>query len=186
MKGPGLQIDLDVRRAWKCPTCGRVLRLGLEVTAPRCFCVRDGVRMKLIEDPQWGRKLLRPEVRAVLERIQAGEEFPRLPSSIPSDSQAVPREAQPGDEGLRPGNRPQRPDRSAHRSNRPPREAPPPDRERPSAPQTSVTKAASNIDASTPPPPAAKPAFPESPDDFGAGLGIEDEDSVSPPPRSGG
>jgi hypothetical protein len=173
MKGPGLRIDIDVRRAWKCPTCGRVLRLGLEVTAPRCFCVRDGVRMKLLEDPQWGKKLLRPEVRAVLERIQAGEAFPRLQSVIPSDSPAIQSEGQSGDESVRPSNRPRRPERSERRSDRPPREAPPSDRALPAAPPASVADVAPGLGDSTPSR-TEKRALPDASDDFGAGLGMED------------
>ena len=50
MKGPGLRIDLDVRRVWRCPACGRELRLGGGVTAVLCDCRRsDPPRMQLVE-----------------------------------------------------------------------------------------------------------------------------------------
>ena len=38
MKGPGLRIDLDVRRVWKCAKCGRIARTSGQVTAQRCGC----------------------------------------------------------------------------------------------------------------------------------------------------
>ncbi len=44
MKGPGLRLDLDVRRVWRCEKCGRIARTPGQVTAQRCGCT---------EPPQW-------------------------------------------------------------------------------------------------------------------------------------
>jgi hypothetical protein len=50
MKGPGIRIDLDVRRLWKCPQCGREMKATGVVTSRLCpasGCL--GVWMKLVE-----------------------------------------------------------------------------------------------------------------------------------------
>jgi hypothetical protein len=56
MKGPGMRIDLDVRRVWECPACGRRRRAEGSVTALKCVCQPDGVQMKLIEGRRTVRK----------------------------------------------------------------------------------------------------------------------------------
>jgi hypothetical protein len=55
IKGPGLRLDLDVRRVWQCPQCGRERKAGGEVTALRCRCTADGVLMRLVHEPRSGR-----------------------------------------------------------------------------------------------------------------------------------
>jgi hypothetical protein len=50
MKGPGIRIDLDVRRLWKCPQCSREMKATGVVTSRLCpagGC--EGVWMKLVE-----------------------------------------------------------------------------------------------------------------------------------------
>lgn len=168
MKGPGLRIDVDVRRAWRCPVCGQGQRLAMDITAPRCPCVRDGVPMKLAEGQRPGRLDLRPELRSMLDRIQGGEEFPRLTSPLTSDSEGASRDGGSGGYGgAKSRNRPPRPERSSGYPDRPPREP------RPAEPQVAVTTEA--IAAPAPPPAVAEPPPPSpvSPDedDFGAGLG---------------
>lgn len=86
MKGPGVRIDIEVRRAWRCPVCGQNQRHTMDITHARCGCTREGVPMKLAEEQRPDRKALRPEVRAMLDRIQAGEQFPRMASTGGSDS----------------------------------------------------------------------------------------------------
>jgi|GEM_PF-3540526 len=49
IKGPGLRIEMDVRRCWRCPACGREARVPAWETALRCACRSPGVWMKLIE-----------------------------------------------------------------------------------------------------------------------------------------
>ncbi len=50
MKGPGFRLDLDVRRVWECPACGRRLKRLGNVAQLDCHC-RPGnpVAMRLIE-----------------------------------------------------------------------------------------------------------------------------------------
>lgn len=172
MKGPGLRIDVDVRRAWRCPVCGQGARLPLDITAPRCPCVRDGVPMKLAEGQRPGRLDLRPDLRSMLDRIQGGEEFPRMTSPLSSDSEGAPREAGLGGYGgSKPRNRPPRPERTGGQSDRPPREEP-----RPVTPQSLETPKV--IATPVPPlavsePPSPKPVSPVE-DDFGAGLSADE------------
>lgn len=169
MKGPGLRIDVDVRRAWRCPVCGQSQRLGLGVTAPRCPCVRDGVPMKLTEEQRPDRKALRPELRSMLDRIQAGEEFPRMTSLVSSDAEGGPREGGLGG-GSKPRNRPPRPERSGGSADRPPREP------LSAEPQRSPT--AESTSSPVPPQVAAESSAQTSAlpaeDDFGAGLNAEE------------
>ncbi len=118
MKGPGVRIDIEVRRAWRCPVCGQNQRHTMDITQARCGCTRDGVPMKLAEEQRPDRKALRPEVRAMLDRIQAGEQFPRMASTGASDSD------RPRGEGgdYRSNRRPPRRDQP----DRPPRNSEPP------------------------------------------------------------
>ena len=162
MKGPGLRIEIDVRRAWHCPTCGQNQRWSTDITAPRCFCVRDGVPMKLAEGQRAGRLDLRPELRSVLDRIQGGEEIPRLMSPISAES----------DSGAKSRGRPPRPDRDRDRdrSNELPRESRPQESSDSVMPEptpaspTLTTTAPATLAASIPQPPSP------GEDDFGAGL----------------
>lgn len=164
MKGPGLRIEIDVRRAWRCPTCGQSQRLTMDITAPRCFCVRDGVPMKLVEGQRPDRLDLRPELRSMLDRIQGGEEFARMTSPLTDDS-----ERGSHDGGSRPRDRPPRPERSSGNENRPPREPRPAE-----APQVAVTAEPMAVPVPSQvvaEPPPRSPASPDE-DDFGAGLGV--------------
>lgn len=165
MKGPGLRIEIDVRRAWRCPVCGQGQRLTMDITAPRCLCVRDGVPMKLAEGQRPGRLDLRPELRSMLDRIQGGEEFPRMTSPLTEDSEG----GSGGYGGSKSRNRPPRPERSGGYADRPPREPLPAEE-----PQGEV--AAEPMAAPVPQPQAvanSPPQLPVAPedDDFGAGLG---------------
>ncbi|MFM8580712.1 MAG: hypothetical protein ACKOFW_04310, partial [Planctomycetaceae bacterium] len=38
MKGPGNRVDLDVRRLWRCPRCGREQKAGGQVVSVTCHC----------------------------------------------------------------------------------------------------------------------------------------------------
>ena len=169
MKGPGLRIDVDVRRAWRCPVCGQNQRLTMDITAPRCLCVRDGVPMKLAEGLRPGRLSLRTDLRSMLDRIQGGEEFPRLTSPLTSDSDAGPRDGGSGSYGgAKSRSRPPRPERTGDRNDGPPREPRPQD-----MPSTAT---AEPVRPAAPSPSAAVPSpqpliTRENEDDFGAGIG---------------
>ncbi|QDT44516.1 hypothetical protein Pan241w_46270 [Gimesia alba] len=50
MKGPGLKLDLDVRRLWKCPQTGETIRLSGDVTTKSTQMNGETVFMKLVEE----------------------------------------------------------------------------------------------------------------------------------------
>lgn len=80
MKGPGMRLDLDVRRVWECPECHRQMRSEGQATARMCTCTREGVPMRLIELPR-----PKPTVRVPEPSSSEGEE-PQLadfPTDIP-------------------------------------------------------------------------------------------------------
>lgn len=69
MRGPGLKSTLDVRRLWRCPTCGYERHVGQTTTSVLCFCKDPPVQMKLIE----GKRVVRPEPRPVARFIDESE-----------------------------------------------------------------------------------------------------------------
>ena len=50
IKGPGIRLDLDVRRVWRCPKCQRVLKTAGHITSRRCPI--DGGFMQLDDSAQ--------------------------------------------------------------------------------------------------------------------------------------
>lgn len=167
MKGPGLRIEIDVRREWCCPTCGQHQRWSTEITAPFCFCVRNGVPMMLVEGRRPGRLDLRPELRSVLDRIQGGEEIPRLIPLVSGESEVG------AFGGGKPRGRQPRPERINERSSEPPPEKV----KRLQEPETPApTKRAVTTEGSSP---LARMQTPEE-DEFGAGLGGETAAPKSP------
>src|SRR5262245_59010243 len=50
MRGPGIKLDLDVRRLWTCPECKRQRRLPGDIASPLCPCREGGVVMQLTSD----------------------------------------------------------------------------------------------------------------------------------------
>lgn len=50
MKGPGLKLDLDVRRLWKCPQTGQTIRLSGNVVAKPVEVDGKTVFMQLVEE----------------------------------------------------------------------------------------------------------------------------------------
>lgn len=51
IKGPGLRIKFDAKRAWKCPACGKTVRLVGEITSSQCSCTNPPNWMHLQPDP---------------------------------------------------------------------------------------------------------------------------------------
>lgn len=49
MRGPGVRLDLDVRRVWRCPACQRERRLAGDHTAVRCSCPA-GAWMQIVSE----------------------------------------------------------------------------------------------------------------------------------------
>ncbi len=56
MKGPGLRLDLDIRRLWKCPQTGETIRLSGNTVAKSIQVEGETVFLKLVEEK---RKLYR-------------------------------------------------------------------------------------------------------------------------------
>ncbi|QDU07957.1 hypothetical protein [Gimesia aquarii] len=50
MKGPGLKLDLDVRRLWKCPKTGETIRLSGNVVSKTIQVEGEEIFMKLVEE----------------------------------------------------------------------------------------------------------------------------------------
>jgi len=61
MRGPGVRLDLDVRRVWKCPACQLVRRVSGDLTAIRCHCAGEPW-MQLVDE-----RTSRPRVQQTLE-----------------------------------------------------------------------------------------------------------------------
>jgi hypothetical protein len=157
VKGPGLRIDLDVRRIWRCAKCGKTVRTAVQVVAQRCGCA-DAPWMTL--QPPVKREPFRPPVREPLPEIEAESEKP-VAVSVAAGPQVVepPAAALPAAESAPAGL---------------PAEANPPAAEAELA--TAAPPAAGSGSASVEPAaPEPAPASPPPPDDFGAGL-----DDVSP------
>src|SRR5439155_10295624 len=129
---------------------------------------REGVPMKLVEEPRSPRLALRAEVRAVIDRLQAGEVIPRRVSVLTADRRSD--EGIAGENGGVPPGSNRRPPRQVYRqeSNRPDR--------RETSPAAAAAAAPTNAPPSAPPPPTATP--PEHPDGFAAGL--TDDEPASP------
>ncbi|MFO0919088.1 MAG: hypothetical protein U0872_12335 [Planctomycetaceae bacterium] len=78
MRGPGLKLDLDVRRLWTCPVCHQQRRLPGDHASPLCPCRDGGVLMQLTAD---SRLLRRAERVTPLPYIKQ----PAAPKSPESD-----------------------------------------------------------------------------------------------------
>jgi hypothetical protein len=50
VKGPGLRNDLEIRRTWKCPQCGRTVKYLGNVVATTCSCTDNPIQMQLQPD----------------------------------------------------------------------------------------------------------------------------------------
>ncbi len=72
MKGPGLRLDLDVRRIWRCTKCGKVARTPGQVTAQRCGCTEPAQWMHL--EPAVKKEPFRAPVREHLPEAWELEE----------------------------------------------------------------------------------------------------------------
>ena len=77
VKGPGLRIDLDVRRVWRCAKCGKTVRTPVQVVAQRCNCP-DGPWMTL--QPPVKREPFRPPFREPLPEVEPAPAQPVSPS----------------------------------------------------------------------------------------------------------
>ena len=80
MKGPGMRLDLDVRRVWECPECHKQMRSEGQATSRLCGCTREGVSMRLVELPRPKPTVRVPEpTRAEADETQLAD----FPTDIP-------------------------------------------------------------------------------------------------------
>jgi hypothetical protein len=164
MKGPGLRIDLDVRRVWRCAKCGKTVRTPVQVVAQRCAC-SDAPWMTL--QPPVKREPFRPPVREPLPEIDAAPEHP-VPATFAADvpigepSAAALPAAEPAPDGF-PA------ESSLSVATITPSATEPPA----APPEAAVAEPPASAPSGTEPAPVHSP-----PDDFGAGLG----DIVPEPP----
>ena len=84
MRGPGYKLSGDVRRTWRCPTCGNERKLHGEVTSLHCGC-SQGTWMRIVAE-RWmePRPLQRPsdvEQRPIDFGIEAPPPQPARPEA---------------------------------------------------------------------------------------------------------
>lgn len=155
MRGPGIRLDLDVRRVWRCPQCGKQRRVGGEVTTVTCTC---GKPMQLVEEGR--RRFREPQPLASRELTVASFGLTEEELSRPAAPPRIPAEPRPS------GDAPPTPRRHAA-APRPGRDVPPESDVTPPVPAADraaddLTSVA-NADSSTGP-------APDFEDGFGAGL----------------
>jgi hypothetical protein len=85
VKGPGLRVDLDVRRVWRCAKCGRVVRALGHVTAQRCGCTSDATQWMHLE-PAVEKEPFRAPVREHLPEAWELEESAAAATPSPADA----------------------------------------------------------------------------------------------------
>lgn len=49
MRGPGLRVQTDVRRSWRCPACGQERRIPATIVSVVCPCQTPNLQMRLVE-----------------------------------------------------------------------------------------------------------------------------------------
>ncbi|HUG20182.1 MAG TPA: hypothetical protein VMM56_14450 [Planctomycetaceae bacterium] len=52
MKGPGHRYDIDIRRLWECPECGKQIRLPAQIVHRQCTCHEKKTWMRLVPNPR--------------------------------------------------------------------------------------------------------------------------------------
>ncbi len=123
MKGPGMRLDLDVRRLWRCPSCGAERRTSGDRTVLRCAACSDHPLMALIE----GARPVRPAAQPLDLTIELHPDDVDAPPALPagmttepatgeSRQQSAPERVTPPPRPKQ--SRPERQKRSSKRKNR--------------------------------------------------------------------
>lgn len=81
MRGPGMRLELDMRRTWTCPACGNAQKLGWQATSLRCPCQPGGVPMRLTQDVRPRRTFVIPEFVPIPEPDDVPEPVAPAPTS---------------------------------------------------------------------------------------------------------
>lgn len=105
MKGPGFRLDLDVRRVWECPACGRRLKMAGDVAQVACDCRGEtSPAMRLVERLRRTESPFDHVGYAAQKRIDAAIRKPHGPPLPESDEEreSVPESIVGSDADLRP------------------------------------------------------------------------------------
>ena len=106
MKGPGMRLELDVRRVWRCPTCGRESPFRGGRSAKLCGCTKEGVAMRLVELPR-PKPTVGTRSRIDREHIPELADFPDRHSGQPAAQAAAGRESGKSDAAIEPFDEPE-------------------------------------------------------------------------------
>ncbi|MFN6106417.1 MAG: hypothetical protein ACK5EA_18450, partial [Planctomycetaceae bacterium] len=93
MKGPGVRVDQDVRRFWRCSQCGKVTRTAGRVTTMVCLCTGEPRWMQLEPTPRRPRYVPPPRELEPVEEYSLPPDPPRAASPV---SAAETSESSPG------------------------------------------------------------------------------------------
>lgn len=100
MKGPGFRLDLDVRRLWECPACGKRLKMPGEVTQLACDCRgENSPPMRLVEPLRRTESPFDHVGYAAQKRIDAALRKPYGPS-LPDEIEGSDADLRPPEEAL--------------------------------------------------------------------------------------
>jgi hypothetical protein len=82
MKGPGVRVDQDVRRFWRCPLCGKVTRTAGRVTTVVCLCTGEPRWMQLEPTPRRPRYVPPPRELEPVEEYILPPDPPRAKAPV--------------------------------------------------------------------------------------------------------
>jgi hypothetical protein len=102
MKGPGMRLDLDVRRVWRCPACGHERRTSGDRTMVPCTACPERPLMSLVERKRTPRPL-RPLPDVLIAFDPAAGDLPPLDSAAapPETAIVLPEQEAAGQEASR-------------------------------------------------------------------------------------
>jgi hypothetical protein len=83
-----MRLELDIRRVWQCPACGKESRSEGQVVMKLCGCTREGVAMRLVELPRPKPTVRPPQPTPeadVHELADFPTDIPVFPTDIPVD-----------------------------------------------------------------------------------------------------
>jgi hypothetical protein len=103
MKGPGMRLDLDIRRVWRCPACGREARSEGQIVTRFCGCTKEGIAMRLVEVPRPMPTVRIPQPSEHDPDIPELADFPTdipvnpPPQRVPTETVESPEQQEPSD-----------------------------------------------------------------------------------------
>lgn len=94
MRGPGVRIQNDVRRLWRCPACSRERKVPATQTTVLCSCRQPAPQMQLIEGKRYA-KPTPPELDLVMTEEDCGPEEAAVPEPADRGGHKPQREKKP-------------------------------------------------------------------------------------------